>query len=146
MGLNIIFIIAGLTVIIIGLYLNQGMFRVSQAEVVIPEEHVTPRKAVKSLPVIDESDTGAMPSEGAELSSLESACIANEIDVSDMSVQESSIKDELTQLGYRFTKTAQPSDNSDLQTVIDAFDDGRCFFPAPETPGLGDDLTPVDNQ
>ena len=146
MVLNIIFLMAGVSVIAIGLCMNRCRLRVSQKDIVIPEDHVTPRKAVKSLPVIDESDTGARPSEGADLSIIESTCIANEPDASEIAIENSALKQELEQLGYRFTQTVPATNNTDQQTVIDAFDDGRCYFPAPETPGLGDDLTPADNQ
>ena len=146
MAVNIIFLIAGLSVIVIGLYINRRRGPVSQKGIVIREDHITPRKAVKSLPVIDESDTGSMPSEGVGLSAVESTWIATEPDASEIATDNSALKQELEQLGYRFTQTAPCTNHSDQQTVIDAFDDGRCYFPAPETPGLGDDLTPADNQ
>ena len=146
MVMNIIFLIAGVSVIALGLYMNRRVPGVSQKDIVIPEDHIAPRKAVRSLPVIDESDRGTTPSEGAGLSAVESACIANEPDISDISFEEPAIKQELEELGYRFTRTIPPTNTTNQQTVIDAFDDGRCYFPAPETPGLGDDLTPADNQ
>ena len=68
------------------------------------------------------------------------------MDITDISFEEPTIKQELEELGYRFTRTIPPTNTTNQQTVIDAFDDGRCYFPAPETPGLGDDLTPADNQ
>ena len=65
MVMNIIFLIAGVSVIALGLYMNRRVPGVSQKDIVIPEDHIAPRKAVRSLPVIDESDRGTTPSEGA---------------------------------------------------------------------------------
>lgn len=146
MTFNIILIVVGLAVLCIGMYLNRSCIRTSGKETVIQSDEFTPRKAVKSLPPIDLAENGKDPSGSVELSSLESVCIANEPDVSELSISDDDIKNELKELGYRIEKSASPSRILEGNTVIDAFDDGRYYFPAPETSGLGDDFTPADNQ
>lgn len=146
MTFEIIFIAIGLAVICLGSHLYRSLTMNSHKDTVIPSDEVTPRKAVKSLPVMIEEDNGEDPSDSAELSPLESACIASDPDVSEISIEEDNIIHELTELGYRVEKAASSNKALEENTVIDAFDDGRCFFPAPETSGLGDDFTPVENQ
>ena len=141
MTLYIVIIVLLSATALSGLYLIMGPSE-RRSGMTIKEEKITPIRAVGALPMIDEKDTGSDPSGAIEISALEAAAIADEPDLHDLAITAPEVRKEMEELGYKVTTTSIANN----ETVIDAFDDGRCYFPAPETPGFGDDLTPVDFQ
>lgn len=106
------------------------------------EHAVEVRQAVRDLPVIDEEDTGSDPARNAALSQEEAVMIASEPDSVSEALATEEGRKRLAELGY---EVEQPKDH-DYETMMDAFEDGRGFFPAPETPWPGDESVPPELQ
>lgn len=124
-----------------GVYLFVGKRKPVGVTVTIPDHELPVRKAVKPLPVIDETDTGRNPCATAELSPDEAALIGSEPDCLEGVLETTDRKKELAELGYVIAEPAK-----DDETMIDPFEDGRCFFPAPETAVVEGELISTDNQ
>lgn len=143
--MTFVLILAAIATAIAGGYLLAVPKKETGRTVSIPDHEMEVKQAVKDLPMIDEGDNGDEPSCNAELSHTEAVLLGSEPDYVSDALARPEGRAQLAELGYELAPE-EKTGPAELETMIDAFDDGRGFFPAPETPAMGDEFTPPDNQ